>query len=163
MYIRHSGADIPAAISNAYLSASLQQGARYIEVDVNDSSSFPDEVWGALSQSLGTPLFHLLFQSTSDSFRFVHIEAGEIVRRLQYGCLIEQGLWEIIEGSAEPWETKAFFSDNPLEFIEKDDPEWFTYQAIWQSQTLVANATFPFCNAREAARTAGQYYQFPGW
>ena len=163
LYVRASDPASVTAVNQRYPSAQHAPGSAFIEMPLPiGDPPYPTSAWAELSRLVNAPVFHLLFQSTVDAFRFQRFENGKSIRALQHGC-VEQGTWEVAEGTPEPWEVTAFFSDTAQLDDMREDPDWEDIERAWVEHRLEAGRFFPLVNAREAARAAAEHHRFPGW
>lgn len=58
----------------------------------------------AWSRELATDVLWMAVQPAVDAFEYLHYRGGDVVRVLIYGSSVER-VWEVVEGSAQPWET----------------------------------------------------------
>lgn len=102
----------------------------YLTTDVSELPAYATD---------SSELVFLSFHSVVEAFYYKHVVDGESQRELKYGCM-EQGVWEIVNGSPEDWEENAFDDDD----IESDSFE-------------------PIVDSREASRAAAEFFGFPDW
>ena len=164
-YVRGIGASTVTAVREKFPQAEIESGPDFVGVTLADDLAAPPvDVLLKLSSALGTDVIWLSFQSVVDAFEFHHWRAGQALRVLIYGCYKEQGLWENIAGTPEPWEREAFFPPRALTrpwlgtAEEKRERE-----RIWREAELLPGRAQPSIDARESARKAAEHYGFPGW
>jgi hypothetical protein len=118
----------------------------------------------ALSSELGTDVLWLGFSSVSDAFRFHHWQSGRPVRALAFGCR-EQGVWELAEGTPEPWEREGLFDPHVLAIWSEgaSEAEAAELRRVWAAAEVRAGRTAPSIDARESARAVAAFYRLPGW
>ncbi len=146
--------------------ARIESPSLYVSVAAESEEHFKPSDGERISQELDAEIIYLAFSSVSDSLQFTHCVAGQTVRHLQYGMYIEQGLWEEVDGVAEPWESMAFFSEDAAEVLAvlgDDDPDYARVADIYEQRCIRASEIYPIVNARESARAAAVYYRLTDW
>lgn len=165
IYVRATG-QRAIALREEYPTAYTEPGLEFYAVEQSQTAWTPPEAeLAALSARVSADVLWLTFQSVSDSFQFLHWNSGKHVRALVYGCFVEQGLWERVEGEPEPWERGAFFDPASLKlWREGADPvESAELERIWCHAEIAIGRTVPSIDARESARAVAEFYRLPGW
>jgi hypothetical protein len=127
-----------------------------------DDRMLPADV-DQLSRELDLEVVFLAFSSVSDAFQFTRSVRGAAMRHLQYGMYVEQGLWEEVSGTPEPWEGDAFFSHDVIEFMDPDDPDRERVARIYRDRSIIMGEIYPIIDARESARVAAVHYRLTDW
>jgi hypothetical protein len=123
LYVLASDAATAKRLLDEYPSARTEAGTQFHEVVDHPFRYEPaEDRLLDLSARLHTDVIWLGFQSVVDAFQFHHWRDGVHLRALVYGCT-EEGAWERIEGTPEPWEYEAIIAPKPtpIEFLEDDD------------------------------------------
>ncbi len=141
-----------------------EQGAVFAQLPLPvDERYYPCDVQD-FAAKLEREVIYMSFSSVSNSLQFTHCVPGRTLRHLQYGCYVEQGLWEEVEGEPESWEQNAFFDPNDFRSDPTDDPDFVAERKrIFNAQRVVKSETLHMVNARESARASAVHYRFTGW
>lgn len=166
LYIRSKGDSTTPAIRQMFPDAEMEGGSEFIGIELpSDDYGSPTCDLVEISAKLDTDVIWLSFQSTVDAFQFRHWQAGKLVRSLVFGCY-EERMWTEAEGQPEPWERAAFFDAKALKIsleCTANDEQKRELERIWREAELLPDRSEPNIDARESARKAAEYYQFPGW
>jgi hypothetical protein len=155
-----------SALKATYPSAYTEPGSSFFAIDLPpDHFDCPEGELLALSKTMETDVLWITFQSAVDAFVYHHWKSGLLQRSLVFGAM-EQGIWEQVEGNAEPWEREAFFESRQLRSLleDMDDAEERQQtQRIYDEQVLEVGNWLPMVDARESARAIAEHYGLPGW
>jgi hypothetical protein len=164
LYIRCECQDEHVLLKRAHPQLEYDEGAVFARLPLlTDERYYPGDVQ-AFAAQLEREVIYMGFSSVSDSLQFTHCVPGKILRHLQYGCYVEQGLWEEVEGEPESWEQSAFFDPKDFKSDPTDDPDFVAdRRRIFEAQRVVKNETLHMVDARESARAAAVHYRFTGW
>lgn len=162
-YVRRQASDdaIKAAIVSLYPTAGIQILPEFIgAIPSRDDLSPPEQKLKELSASLKTDVIWVTFQTTAGSFIFHRWEAGEQVRALWYACANE-GTWDRVNGNAEPWEAKEFWSRVALEGLLKSvetEAERQNLKQLWKDKIIRQGQNEPEVNCEDVVRAVMEYY-----
>jgi hypothetical protein len=166
-YIRAHGDAVLKAIHSMFPEAVIDRGEDFLGVTLPGEVVEPPPLneLAQLSSKFETELIWLSFRSFVDAFQFYHWRRGSLRRSLVYGCY-ETDEWNLVEGQPEPWESEAFFGTPMLHFLvteARTEEEKRDYERMWHDKQITPGSEEPFIDARESARSAAKYYNFPGW
>lgn len=116
-YVRKQAAEAltRAAMLKLYPEARIETSSGFVGAVLARDEIEPREACLLeLSGTLATDVIWLAYQSAVGAFIFQHWQAGRLIRALWYGCRNE-GSWDRVAGSAEPWEREALWNDEALE------------------------------------------------
>lgn len=166
IYARCASPSLWAALRARFPQATIEPPSEFASIQPQDGSRFTPTDGEHLSAELGTETIYLAFSSASESFQFTRCQPGRTLRHIQYGMFVEQGLLEEVTGTAEAWETAAFFDRYAMQAfadIGTDDPEYERIAEIYHQRLIRAGETYPMIDARESARAAATYYRLTDW
>lgn len=153
-------------IDASWPTAYTEPGSGFFAIDLPpDHFDCPSDRLAALSGVLDTDVLWITFQSAADAFAYHHWKSGYLQRSLEHGML-EQGIWEKVEGETEPWEREAFFQPRQLARLLEDagsEQERTTTKRLFDQQILELGSWLPMVDARESARAIAAHYALPGW
>lgn len=117
----------------------------------------------ALSAELDAEVILLVFTSVTDSIQYTRSVGGRVARHLQYGMWEEQGIWESVEGTPEPWERDGFYGSVDLEeMLELEEPaKHDEYRAMAAEGKLVVGLDFPRFDVRDVANVIADHHGLP--
>lgn len=162
-YIRKTATepDPQAAILQLYPSAEIEQLPEFVGGFLTpDDYQAPEQNLCALSGRLATDIVWVTYQTAAESFIYHHWHNGHVVRSLVYGC-DEEGLWEKVEGQAEPWEEQAFWSDADLEAAldwEEDHAIKQTLRNHWATKIIREGESIPSISSMDAVSAAMAHF-----
>lgn len=117
----------------------------------------------ALSADLDAEVILLVYTSVTESIQYTRSVRGLSARHLQCGMWREQGVWEAVEGTPEPWEREAFYGsvdlEEMLEFVE--EAQYDECRAMAAAGRLVMGLDFPRIDVCHAADVIAGHYQLP--
>jgi hypothetical protein len=70
---------------------------------VTNDAEAPHQLLADLSRELVAHAIWMAAETVTDSFEYVHYQAGAPVRVLTLGA-VDQGVWDRVEGTPQPWE-----------------------------------------------------------
>src|SRR4051812_22606521 len=150
----------PLAISGQPVK--IEQEKDFIRVNLGPyASEVPSTDLERLSSNFSTDVIWLRFHSGTETFEFHHWRAGKALRALVFG-LYEERTWERVEGSAEPWERKAFFDPRNLQSAleqARDSAEKQELERIWREAELVPGRTEPSFSSSDCVDEMCRHYQ----
>ena len=153
----------PLAISGQPVK--VEPSKDFIRVDLGPyHSEVPEVELARLSSNFNTDVIWLRFHSGTESFEFHHWRAGSALRSLVFG-LYEERTWERVEGSAEPWERKAFFGPANLQSAleeARDNTERQELERIWREAELVVGRTEPSFSSSDCVDEVLRHYGLRG-
>ncbi len=163
LYLRCESDEILDEIRRAYPEARRQLPSAFCSIAIPFDERMEAAAVRDIARRHDTEAIYLMFQSASDSFEFIRSRPGQLDRHLRYGCYVEQGIGEIADGPAEPWEAAAFFSPRALDYVDADDPDRQKVEHIFREHLVAAGAYYPTVDARESARAAAVHYRLTDW
>ena len=164
LYFRCESQDEHALLKRAHPDLEYDEGALFARLALLTDERYYQGDVQTLAARVEREVIYLGFSSVSDSFQFTHCVAGKTLRHLQYGCYVEQGLWEEVEGEPESSEQSAFFNPKDFRADPSDEPDFVAdRRRIFEIQRVVKNETLHMIDARESARAAAVHYRFTGW
>jgi hypothetical protein len=114
-----------------------------------------------VSRELSSVCVGLLMQSVADCLGFWHYRGGREIRRLTYGFQ-EQGSWEEVSGSPEPWEEELLWSTPAQDILEyAPEEEHERIRSILAERILRPGAEVPPIDARSLAAGILRFYDIP--
>jgi hypothetical protein len=131
----------------------------------------PEHILRAVSRELEADVIWLAWQKQVDAFAFQRWAKGVPMRRLAYGVLEKERTWELVDGTAEPWEPAALFPPKRLELqlrVRRSHPDPGDIsddelRRIWREQILAVDSEHPQLVAVDVAHVVARHYQLPGW
>lgn len=166
LYIKCDNESFLATIRTRYPEARIDSPSLFASTVVEPGERFTPSDGERNSLELNTEIIYLAYSSVTDSLQFTHCMQGKTLRHIQYGMYVEQGLWEEVAGSPEPWETPAFFPRSSMEILpdySPDDPSYERISEIYGQHLIRASENYPMIDARESARAAAKYYRLTDW
>jgi hypothetical protein len=168
-YIRIPGDGVASVRSHADgRPVHVVAGKQYCRVEW--SGFDPPENWlREITIQLATEALWLVLQKQADAFAFQHWASGEVKRRLSYG-VVQERVWEQVDGSPEPWEATAFFSPRALERrtrvlqvldLPNRDDRVADLKRLWSEQRLAVGASEPAVSASSAGLAVVEHYDLP--
>jgi hypothetical protein len=150
----------PLAISGQPVK--IEQEKDFVRVNIGPyASEVPSTDLERLSSNFSTDVIWVRFHSGTETFEFHHWRAGKALRALVFG-LYEERTWERVEGSAEPWERKAFFDPRNLQSAleqARDNAEKQELERIWREAELVPGRTEPSFSSSDCVDEMCRHYQ----
>jgi hypothetical protein len=165
LYIRCHSAPELAQIRDHYPNASLDAGSHFAQASVSRGVRFAPADVRAIADRLRREVIYLCFSSVTDSLQFTRCSPGTLHRHLQHGMYVEQGLWEEVDGTPEPWEPEAFFPAQMTQGLEsKEDREMKRrMEELYERRFVVQGESDHIIDGRESARAAAHFYGLSGW
>lgn len=162
-YIRKQASDevTRAAILKLYPKARIEASACFVgAVLAHDEFEPRERHLLELSGTLATDVIWVAYQSTVGAFIFHHWQSGLLVRALWFGCRNE-GTWDRVAGSAEPWEHEALWNDEALEDLlqfAESDAEQEKLKALWKDGLLKEGESEPLAASVEVVHAVMEHY-----
>jgi hypothetical protein len=157
-YVRKqaTGDSIRAAITSLYPKAEIQVLPEFIGAILYDIEPLEQKLKD-LSATFGTDVIWVLFQTTAESFLFHYWRSGEQLRAL---CSNE-GVWDQVEGQAEPWEAEEFWSEEVFEGAlecAETGAERLRLRRLWQERVIRQGQTEPSVSCDSAVHAVMEHY-----
>ena len=163
-YVRSEDDAAALRVAREFAGAEVEHDGEFVAARMGeDEFEAPAEKLSKISADLKTDVIWLGFQSTANAFVYHHWKGGKLARSLVYGCF-EEGVWEKVEGKAEPWERKVIFPEKKLKLALKFAPDKKAkdkLERIWKEEKVAPGESEPRISAGSCAHEIGRYYGLP--
>jgi hypothetical protein len=152
-------------IRERFPSATLESPSEFALIEVDwEKYALPAPIL-SLSQQLQTEVIFLAFDSVSDSFTFTHTNSVQVLRHLDGS---RDWGWNAVVGTAQAWESLAFFDESVLKTIEDDETFLAEVMQFLTNKTLTKTdpekgGWHGLVDARESARFAAIEHRLTYW